>query len=58
MFDFTLAEFMSVRLPVRVSSRSSATCFDSKMCPASPQSMTRCAMLMPAPARSLFRLRR
>jgi len=27
-----------------------ATCFESKMCPASPQSMTRCAMLIPAPA--------
>ena len=33
------------------SSRSSATCFERRMCPASPQSITRLAMLMPAPAR-------
>ena len=29
------------------SSRSSATCLERRMCPASPQSITRCAMLMP-----------
>ena len=31
------------------SSRSSATCLERRMCPASPQSITRCAMLIPAP---------
>ena len=33
------------------SSRSSATCLERRMCPASPQSITRFAMLRPAPAR-------
>src|SRR6267154_1413479 len=30
--------------------RSSAACFDTRMCPASPQSITLCAVLIPAPA--------
>ena len=49
VFYFAFAEISSGRQRSSCS-RSSATCLDSRMCPASPQSITRCAMLMPAPA--------
>ena len=34
----------------REGTKSSATCCERRMCPVSPQSITRCAMLIPAPA--------
>ena len=50
VLHFTRAKIMQERSPTIVLFQIFSRCFDSRMCPASPHSITRWAMLIPAPA--------